>query len=129
MNVMEKKANNVNKKFVAQALINKIEKENQASEIKTRIVEGYEKPEKIVRQEDKKKGFVPDVISKSEEKTDLYEIELDQNFILEKWRLFSLYTNQLKGTFNIVTPESNLGLVKNALKENQIGAKIIYFSQ
>lgn len=126
---MEKKEKNtVKKEFVVQALIDKIEKENQDIEIKTRIVKGYDSPKRIAKQDSDQKGFTPDVLSSTPEKTDLYEVELTQDYKLEKWKLFSLYSNKLKGTFNIVTPQNNLTAIRNKLKENNIKAKIIYFA-
>jgi hypothetical protein len=128
---MENKSiDNVDKKLVVQAIIDKIEEENKESEIKTNLVEGYSKPEKIVREGNDRKGYVPDIISKSSEQTDLYEVELDpeKNDLVDKWKLFLVYTSKLKGKLNIVTPKSKLDKIKGLLKENQISAKIIYFA-
>jgi hypothetical protein len=126
---MEKKADNGTKKIIVQAIIDKIENENQAHEIKTHIVEGYNTPEKIAKKNSDKEGYTPDVISVITGRKDLYEVELDaNNFILEKWRLFSLYSRKSNGNFNIVTPKENLEQVRNLLKSNQIHAKLIYFS-
>jgi hypothetical protein len=128
---MERKTEEyVKKKIIAQSLIEKIKSENQDSVIKTNVVEGYKKPYKILKKENQQTGFVPDVISEEKGgKTDLYEIELDErNYVLDKWRLFSLYSKKTRGSFSIVTPESKMDLLKDMLKLNQIRAKIIYFS-
>ena len=68
---MEKKDQLVKKKFIFQAIINSIEKENQDSKIKTKIVEGYQEPSKIMIKEDQQKGYTPDVVSETKNKTDL----------------------------------------------------------
>lgn len=127
---MEKREETGTKKIVVQALIDKIEKENVSSEIKTQVVEGYDRPEKITKKNgDQEKGYIPDLISESTWKTNLYEIELDENnYILEKWRLFSLYSKKAKGSFIIVTPKDKLEQVRNMLKSNQISAGLIYFT-
>jgi hypothetical protein len=126
---MEKKVKNGKKKIVVQAIIDKIEKENEVKEIKTQVVEGYNKPEKIIRKNSDQEGYTPDVISVHSSREDLYEVELDKDgYILEKWRLFSLYSKKSNGYFSIVTPKDNLKQVRNLLNTNQISAKLIYFS-
>ncbi len=118
----------INKKVVVQAIIDKIENEHEDFEIKTGIVEGYGKPEKIIRKGNQDKGYVPDVVLESDRITELYEVELDDDFELEKWKLFSLYTSKLKGNFNIVTPEEFLPQVRSVLNSENINARIIYFA-
>lgn len=125
---MEKKKNVINKKIVVQAIIDKIENENDDFEIKTGIVEGYTRPDKIIHKGDQDKGYIPDVVMQNDEKTELFEVELDQDFELDKWKLFSLYTNKMKGNFNIVAPEEILPQVRQVLNTENIKAKIIYFS-
>jgi transcriptional/translational regulatory protein YebC/TACO1 len=127
--IMEKKADNSTKKIVVQAIIDKIENEDEVNEIKTQIVEGYKKPEVIAQKNSDQEGYTPDVISVHTGRKDLYTVELDaENFVLEKWRLFSLYSKKSNGNFSIVTPKDNLEQVRNLLKTNQIHAKLIYFS-
>lgn len=126
---MEKDLENGKKKVVVQALIDKIESENKATDIKTQLVEGYKKPERITLQSSDLIGYTPDVVSESSEWTNLYEIELDENnYILEKWRLFSSYSKKAKGIFSIITPKDKLELVKDMLNSNRIQAKLIYFA-
>ena len=68
-------------------------------------------------------------MSETDEKTDLYEIELDENnYLLEKWRSYNRYLKDSKGTFSIVTPRNKLDIVKELLKLNKIKARLIYFS-
>jgi hypothetical protein len=92
-------------------------------------VEGFTDPERITRKDNKKEGFIPDIVSEKEGSKDLYEVELnDKDYILDKWRLFSRYAIKSQGSFNIVVPEQNLDLIKNLLKENSISARILYFT-
>jgi len=125
---MENKKNIINKKIVVQAIIDKIENEHDDFEIKTGIVEGYSKPEKIIRKGNQERGYIPDVMLQSEQRTELYEVELDEDFELDKWKLFSLYISKLKGSFNIVAPEELLPQLRDVLNTEEIKAKIIYFS-
>lgn len=118
----------ITKNLVVKAIIEKAENDFDDVEIKTSLVEGYRKPEKIIIKGNEERGYAPDVLLRSEKTTDIYEVELDKNYKLDKWRLFSLYSHKQKGNFNIVAPENNLHHLKEALKENQISAKIIYFT-
>ena len=128
---MEKRTSNEdNRKLVVQALITRIEDKNKESEIRTSLVEGYKKPVKIVEEGENRKGYVPDITSKADDQIDLYEIELDpeKDGLVDKWRLFSIYTDETQGNLNIVTPKNKLDQIKGLLKENQIRARIIYFA-
>lgn len=120
----------VNKKIVVQAIIDKAEHDREYIEIMTSIVEGYERPARIMIKGEQGAGYIPDVILRKEHTTDLFEVELGRNkdYELEKWKLFSLYSHKQNGNFNIVIPEDNLTRLREVLKENQIKAKIIYFS-
>jgi hypothetical protein len=125
---MNEKNPMIDKQFVIQAIIEKIENENTEPHIKTKMVEGYDVPEKITKQDSGHKGWIPDIIADKDDSTDLYEVELNQDFNPFKWEVFSMYARKLKGTFNIVVPQKNLLMIKNALKDNNIKAKIIYFT-
>jgi hypothetical protein len=127
---MEKKAADGQKKIVVQALIDKIKNENKPNKIRTHVVEGYKKPERITNKDgDQQQGYFPDVIAESNGRKDLFEVELDdKDYVLEKWRLFSLYSKKNKGDFSIITPKDKLEQVRNMVKSNQIDARLIYFS-
>ena len=117
---MEKNAANVSKK---------IKRDEEGSDIRTRLVDGYEDPDRISSKDNPENEYVPDVVSQTEEKTDLYEIELDErNYLLEKWRSYNRYLKGSGGTFSIVTPKQNLDVLKEYLKLNRIKARLIYFS-
>jgi len=120
---------NERKKVVVQSLIGHIKKDSMDSKIKTNLVEGFRKPDKILRKgKDDTNGYVPDVISEKEGSVDLYEIEMsERDYQLEKWRLFSLYSLKSKGKFNIVTPKNKIDHLKDMLDEHKIHANIIYF--
>lgn len=126
---MEKKAADGQKKIVVQALIDKIKNENKPNEIRTHVVEGYKKPERITKKDGDQQGYIPDVIAESTGRTDLFEVELgDEDYVPEKWSLFSLYSKKNKGDFSIITPKDKLEQVRNMVKSNQIDARLIYFS-
>jgi hypothetical protein len=126
---MDSGSGNISKKIIVEALIEKIKKDEEGSDIKTRLVEGYEEPEKIIGKDDPENEFVPDVVSETDEKTDLYEIELDENsYLPEKWRSYDRYLEDSGGTFSIITPKNNLDTLKELLKLNKIKARLIYFS-
>lgn len=93
----------ISKELVVQAIIDKIEKEQENPEIRTLYVKGYKAPNKIITKGNEEKGFTPDVVFSNEDRTELYEIELDEKIKLNKWRLFSLFSKKENGNLNIVT--------------------------
>ena len=117
----------VSKKNVAEAIIEKVKDEHDDVEIRTSMVEGYERPEKILSKENQENGFIPDVMLKSDDVMELYEIDLDMDFKPERWKLFSQFTHTGKGSFSIVTPEENVNPLRMFLKENNIEARILFF--
>jgi hypothetical protein len=118
----------VSKKDIAEAIIQKVEQENDDVMIMTSMVEGYERPEVIMSKEKQTAGYTPDVMLRNDDIIELYEIDLDQDFKLDKWMLFSHFTSSDKRTFSIVTPEDNVTPLKTFLKENDIEARILFFS-
>jgi hypothetical protein len=118
----------INKEIVAQAIIEKVQNENVNANIRTNLMEGYGRPDEVFIKGNKRIGFTPDVLLKTDDSTEFYEIDLDQDFKLEKWKLFSIYLKKQGGTLNIVTPEKNLQLLRTFLNANKIDARILFFS-
>lgn len=121
------KQNNISKEVVIQAIIEVIEREHENPEIRALHMKGYEAPYKIIRKGKDPEGFVPDVMYHHENRTELYEVELDKKVKLGKWRLFSLFSKKGKGKLNIITPKEHLPRFRELLKSNDIHAKLIYF--
>ncbi|MCJ7718026.1 MAG: hypothetical protein MUO54_16105 [Anaerolineales bacterium] len=117
-----------NKNNVVQAIIESIENNIEDVEIRTNLVEGFNNPDKIIHKGKPEKGFTPDVMLFKESAIDLFEVELNEEFQPDKWRLFSLFSKQQKGKFTIVTPKDNLPDLKKALKENYINATVLYYT-
>ena len=118
----------VSKKNIAQAIIQKAEKEHEDVRIMTSMVEGFERPEMIMNKKKEQGGFTPDVMLRSKGVTELYEIDLGQDFKLEKWKLFSRFSNNENRIFCIVTHEVHLHPLRDFLKWNNIEARILYFA-
>jgi hypothetical protein len=118
----------VSKKDIAEAIIQKVEEENDDVLIMTSMVKGYKRPEMIMSKEDQAAGYMPDVMLRTDDIIELYEIDLEQDFKLEKWMLFSHFTSNEKRTFSIVTPEDNVTPLKTFLNENDIEARILFFT-
>lgn len=118
----------VSKKIVAQAIIQKAEEDYEDVKIMTSMVEGFEKPEKIMSKDTQTEGFTPDVMLRSNDVTELFEINLAQDFKLERWKLFSNFSSNKKRSFSIVTREEHVNPLRNFLKQNDIEARILYFA-
>jgi hypothetical protein len=119
---------NVDKELIVQAIIEKYEKEYDKVNIQTELLQGYEKPGKIFLRGNQSEGYIPDVVLEGPDRIDLFEVEMGDHYQPEKWRLFSLFSNKQKGSFNIVTPEEQLPQLRDFLDMNKINAKLLYFS-
>ncbi len=124
---MSKKPKEINKRLVVQAIIEKIEADNENAEIKTSFMQGYEVPGKIIHKGQEEKGYYPDVMACQEKKTEIYSIELAPEPALDKWRIFSLFSKKEHGTLNLVIPEVHLPFFRKQISANNIHAKLIYF--
>ena len=118
----------VSKKTVVKAIIEKVEKEYKNATIRTPLVEGYEKPVRIGFKGKAGEGYIPDVVLDRKDATELYCVELEQDYQVDKWRLFSLYSLKEKGNLHIVAPEAHLSKLKEALNKSNISARILYFN-
>jgi len=118
----------VNKEIIVQAIIEKYEKDFDQVNFRTGLLQGYEKPGKIILKGKESEGYTPDVIMEGPDRIELFEVEMGEKYHPEKWRLFSLFSNKQKGKFNIVTPEDQLPQIREFLDMNKIDAKILYFS-
>jgi hypothetical protein len=65
---------------------------------------------------------------RSNEVTELYEIDLGMDFKLEKWKLFSRFSDDEKRSFSIVTHEEHVPPLRDFLNHNNIDARILYFA-
>jgi hypothetical protein len=118
----------VNKELIVQAIIEKYKKEFDQVNFQTGLLQGYEKPGKVILKGNDSGGYTPDVVMEGPDRVELFEVEMGEHYHPEKWRLFSLFSNKHKGNFNIVTPEEQLPQMREFLDLNNIDAKILYFS-
>ena len=115
------------KELVAEAVVEHITRSYEDAHIQTFYINGYAPPDKIMPYGKEAQGYTPDIVHRSEEGVELYEIELDKKVKIDKWKLFSRYAQKEKSTFSIVTHEQNLDHFRALLKSNHISAKLIYF--
>jgi len=117
----------LSKEVVVEAVVNSIENTQTDAEIRTLHLKGYNQPEEITSEDKQSGSYIPDVEFRYEDHVELYEIELDTEIQLYKWKLFSRYTQKRKGNLNIVTQKENLSRFRELLKSHNIPAKLIYF--
>lgn len=118
-------ADEITKKNVVRAIIEKINTEDNHTRIFTDYFTGYHSPEKL---NVKDKIFKPDLTTDNNEQVDIYEVELEQKNNITKWKVFSDYACNKNGNFFIILPESNSKTIKSILTEQKIKANLIYFS-
>lgn len=117
----------IDKAMVSKAVIAKIKEETEPNTIKAKHIADMETPNKISLKHENE-GFVPDIAAEYNKQTSYYEIELEDDFESNKWRLFSLSAKNNNGSFFIVVPDFLKEKVKNKLDENDINAGLIFFN-
>ena len=109
-------------------LIDKARQNQGILTIRSRFGQEFERPDRI-KIKGKRKQVTPDLVIESKAGTDLYIVEQETAYDIEKWRLLSLYALKLKGNLYIVAPQDNESYISRKLKESMISARIIYFSE
>lgn len=122
-----RKMENVDKNTVARIMIKKIEQENRPKEIKTTYLKGYPVPDKIAFKGDED-AHAPDIEAIYDNEHHLYEIELDDNVKINKWKLMSLYAKKNSGKFYLVVPRWLKDPIIDQIKKEKIRARVISFS-
>lgn len=122
-----RKVENIDKNTVARIMVKKIEQENKPNEIKTSYLKGYSAPDKIAFKGNND-AHTPDIEAVIGDAHNLYEIELDDNIKVNKWKLMSLYAKINSGKFYIVVPRWLKEAIVDEIKKEKIRARIISFS-
>jgi hypothetical protein len=86
----------IDKTMVSRAVISKIENEMKPAEIRAKHVLGFESPHRVSLKGNEKE-YIPDIAAIYDKSMSVYEIELNKNIEVEKWRLLSLYAKNNKG--------------------------------
>lgn len=116
----------LDKARIAMAVITKINQEDKPKSIQTSLVKGYEIPAKVkLRGKD---GYVPDIAVEYDKETTVYEIELNQEMKISKWRTLSLYARKFNGNFYLVVPDYLKDLFTREIEEKDINAGVLYFA-
>ncbi|NBC83032.1 MAG: hypothetical protein GVY19_06580 [Bacteroidetes bacterium] len=115
------------KNLVLNAVLNEIKKEDH-KKIETGFEDDYSFTKKIVWK-DNDEGYTPDIVVEFDNDTkNIYEIELDEDLNIDKWKLFSMYARKHKGEFFIVLPDWIMEKVKDEIKQNNISnVHLMYF--
>lgn len=122
-----RKAENIDKNTVARIMVKKIEQENKPKEIRTSYLKGYSIPDKIAFKGNND-GHTPDIEAIYDNSHNLYEIELDDNIKVDKWKLLSLYAKINSGKFYLVVPRWLKEPIIDEIKKEKIRARVISFS-
>ena len=122
-----RKEERINKEMIVNSVIDNLLEEQEPEEIKTPYISKYESPSKL-KLESTNETFVPDIIATYKDSSNYYEIELDDDFKINKWKLFSIQAKKRKGDLYLVVPEWLKESVKNELINQNIPARIIFFT-
>jgi hypothetical protein len=118
---------NIDKSKVSKVIISKITQDRNPEVIRAAHLEEYESPEKISLSTDNQ-SFVPDIEAVYEKEKVVYEIELNNKILIDKWRAISKYVRKSNGSFYLVVPKHLKEFMKKELEDNDVNAGIITFS-
>jgi hypothetical protein len=118
----------IHKKHIVQAIIDKYEKDSDQVRFHTNLLQGYEKPGRVVLKGSDSPGYTPDVVMEGPDRVELFEVETGKHYFPDKWRVFSLFSTKVNGNFNIVTHEEQLPQLREFLDMNKIDARILYYT-
>jgi hypothetical protein len=121
-----KKGRIINKTIVTRAVIIKIKDDENPDVIKATHIQGYDDPDKIGNKGNDE-GYKPDIVASKENETNIFEIELDDQMPVNKWRLFSEYANKNNGNLFLVVPDYLKESIKKEMQKQQIRSRLIYF--
>jgi hypothetical protein len=111
------------------ALIEKAKQDRGIISIRSRFGNEYARPDALKLKGRKRKTMVPDLVIQYTQHADLYIIEQDTEYDIERWRLLSLYALKMQGQLHIVTSKDNEAHINSKLEESSISARLILFSQ
>ncbi|MEA1888073.1 MAG: hypothetical protein U9N72_12780 [Bacteroidota bacterium] len=116
---------NINKEMVSLAVVTEIKNDNP-QRISAEHIEKYEKPESVPATETGN-TYTPDMLVYYERGIDIYEIELENNKAVDKWKSFESFAKENNGYLYIVVPEDIKKAISNLIISENINAGIIYF--
>lgn len=118
----------VNIEQVINTLIEKARQKEGLITIRSRFGNDFERPD-MIKVKGRKKQIAPDLTIKFRNRTDLYIVEQESTYDLEKWRLLSLYAMKMQGILNILAPRDYETRISGKLEEAGIRARIISFAE
>ncbi len=116
----------INKIMVVRAVISKIKEESKPFKIEAKELAEYESPNKIFSRK-MEEDVIPDIAAYYKEETNIYEVELDKELNIDKWKLLMAYAKNQNGNLFLVVPDYLKEDVKQHLKQNNFNAGLIYF--
>ena len=117
----------VRKDVILEALIDEIMNNSETEpELKTNIIGGYKKPQKI-RKSGSENSFIPDLVVERDNRSDCYSIEFDENLDKQKLQILYAFARQNNGDLFVVLPEDKKKEIKDKLVDCQVSANIIKF--
>lgn len=89
--------------LIIDTLIQKVKQDDKVVKIRSRFGKEYERPDRVMVK-GRKKHVTPDLVIKYGNRTDLYIVEQETSFDVEKCHLLSRYTSKLHGDLYILAP-------------------------
>jgi len=116
----------IDKFNISRAVITNIIYEKDPDIIRASYISGYDSPDRLTIKE-MDIGFTPDITAVFNKVLNIYEIELGPTPAMEKWQLFSLYSQRYRAKLFLVVPDYLRKEIKAQLDRQNIPVGIIYF--
>ena len=113
---------------IINTLIDKARQKEGMVKIRSRFGKDFERPD-MIKVKGRKKQIAPDLTITFRNRTDLYIVEQESTYDLEKWRLLSLYAMKMQGILNILAPRDYEARISRKLEEAGIRARIIFLEE
>lgn len=111
---------NLNKESITKAVLKDVKKQYKGAEIHARHTRDLPNPAKFAWKNNEA-NYMPDIIVRNNgESLNIYEIELTDEFDVNKWRLYSLYAKKSRGRFHLVMPRWLLNRAKDKIQESNL---------
>lgn len=91
-------------------------------------VDEYDSPEEI-QKKNSDTSYVPDITAEKDGKTGIFDVQiqkaLDENELIDKWRLFYYSARSNGSAFFVVVRDDNANYASHLLKKHDLQAKVL----
>ncbi|MFB6342227.1 hypothetical protein ACE01N_06670 [Saccharicrinis sp. FJH2] len=95
---------NLDKESITKVVLKEVTRQNRGAEIHAKHTRDLPNPARLAWK-NKEENYMPDIIVRNGKNgMSIYEIELTDEFDIDKWRLYSMYARRSNGKLHLVLP-------------------------